>query len=228
MSHYEENYGDGFSNTPDATNNMIRGTIIKCVDGFWTYGESRTALMAGTSHVALDMADALVRWDDKVKTTVPREPGKPMPKPPWGANDTVIGLDGEPQPAWQQERYLYTMDPTDASLFTYVAGAASAIGVIGQLADQICRMRQLRRDPRLLALFEYGSAPMKTKFGLKRKPALLIKGWLGGNTPLVGGNNTPPQLGHNDNGPSLVEKVQKKIDAITRRDRDDMNDDNPY
>ena len=227
MTNYTENGGDGFSNPPDTPGNMIRGTIIKCVDGFWTYGESRTAFLAGTCHVALDVADALVRWDDKKKTVVPREPGQPMPQPPWGASDTTIGLDGKPEPAWKQERYLYTMDPADAALFTYIAGAASAIGVVGQLCDQIRRMRQLRQDPHIIPLFEYGNAPMKTDYGLKRKPAFLVKSWLGGNggNTLLG-NNTPLI----ENKPPLVEKVQEKIDAIKRQSRrdDDMNDKTPF
>ena len=116
--------GDGFDDI-DVSNRLIQGTILRCVDGHWS-DRDKTPIPPDKTLVVLGTATALQHWHNGMPTeTIVKHPGAALPdvaelnaKIP--ESQWEEGLDGDPRPPWVKQFIVYLLDPTDASVFTYV------------------------------------------------------------------------------------------------------------
>src|SRR5947207_454092 len=102
---------DGFDNDQE-NNRLIRGGIVRCVDGNWTDSDGNP-VPSHSRMIAWATTDALQRWNNKVPVeTIMKEPGKPLPDVD-ELNDAIPqkewekGIDGKPRPPWGRQVVVY-------------------------------------------------------------------------------------------------------------------------
>jgi hypothetical protein len=178
------NAGDGWNDAAaDYADNVLRGTLIKCTDGFWLVGRDGTPLKADTRLVALGTVAAWVKWQgNKPAEYRVRKPGERLPdRKELGDLDETqweAGPDDKPRDPWQETRFVHFVDPATAEAFTYSTSSWAGRNAVIALGDQITRMRIAR--PGAAPVVEFTSGPHMTKYGPKRKPVLKVVGWVGG------------------------------------------------
>jgi hypothetical protein len=175
------NIADGFDDNPDATERLIQGTIVACVDGVWS-AKDGTSLSPGAQYVVLSTAEALQRWEGQQPVeTILKKPGQPLPdvdelnakipKKRWEK-----GQDGEPRAPWAHQYVAYLLNPKNASVYTFINRTVGARIAVERLKDRVRMMRALRGE-RVCPIVELSAMPMQTKFGLKQRPNFLIHDW---------------------------------------------------
>jgi hypothetical protein len=185
-------YDDGW-NDVDTDDRVIRGALVKCVDGHWS---TKDGTAPPKQLLALATATVMQLWQDKMPVeTIVKRPGQPwmdidelnakVPKENW-----EIGLDGEPRPPWQKQFIVYLLDPNSAAKFTFANGTIGARIAVTNLKDQVKWMRAMRGD-HVVPLVELTNKPMKTKHGQKLRPDFKVIEWrdLGGTQiapPIIG------------------------------------------
>jgi hypothetical protein len=181
MSNDLTTVNDGWEDAAnEASENIVRGTLLKFADWRWTAGKESRVMPEGTRLLALATAAAWVRWEDgKPSEYRVRETGKRMPDRE-ELTDTdeerwPRGPDGEPRDPWQNTRFAYLVDPTTAEAYTFSTSSWGGRQAVLNLADAIVRMRT--RHPRAVPVVELQAAAMKTKFGGKSKPVFGIVEW---------------------------------------------------
>jgi hypothetical protein len=159
---------DGFDlyDEPDAR--LVQGTIAKFADGKWTIDGNP---WPGTALVAVDCLRVIQRWKDQKPIEVIREPlpdleqlNKSVPVQEW-----ELDLNGQPRPPYQLYLAIYGLDLKSMARFTIINSTIGLRIAFGHLVDSV-RMARRVRGNHVLAVFKLGSAPMKTRFGLKQRP----------------------------------------------------------
>jgi hypothetical protein len=185
---------------------LIRGTIIRCVDGKWA---DSSGLQPPDNLIALGTTQALQCWQGgKPTDTVMARADKPLPdvselnsqvpEAEWEA-----GLDGKPRAPWVLQHVAYFVDPVSMETFTYLNGTFGAKLAVEKLQDCVANMQRLRGG-NVLPIVKLESRPMKTRFGTKQRPEFKIVEWRqvgdnGGNIKAiehqpVGKPVTPPTV----------------------------------
>jgi hypothetical protein len=164
----------------EASERMIRGTLLKFADWRWTTGKEATPVADGTKLVALATVAMWVRWESgKPAEYRMRESGRRLPdREELGHNDESQwdkDLSGEPQDPWRNTRLVYLVDPNTAAAFTFSTSSWGGRGAVSDLGDQIARMRSVHADA--VPIVELRSAEMPTKYGRKSKPMFKIVEW---------------------------------------------------
>ena len=164
----------------EASERMIRGTLLKFADWRWTTGKEATPVADGTKLVALATVAMWVRWEDKKPAEYRmREPGRRLPdREELGHTDRSQwdkDLSGEPQDPWRNTRLVYLVDPSTAAAFTFSTSSWGGRGAVSDLGDQIARMRSVHPDA--VPIVELRAAKMPTKRGPKSKPVFKVVGW---------------------------------------------------
>ena len=164
----------------EASERMIRGTLLKFADWRWTTGKEATPVADGTKLVALATVAMWVRWEDKKPAEYRmREPGRRLPdREELGHTDESQwdkDLSGEPQDPWRNTRLVYLVDPSTAAAFTFSTSSWGGRGAVSDLGDQIARMRSVHADA--VPVVELRAAEMPTKYGRKSKPVFKIVEW---------------------------------------------------
>jgi hypothetical protein len=164
----------------EASERMIRGTLLKFADWRWTTGKEATPVADGTKLVALATAAMWVRWKDgKPAEYRMREPGRRLPdRDELGHDDESQwdkDLSGELQDPWRNTRLVYLVDPASAAAFTFSTSSWGGRGAVSDLGDQIARMRSVHADA--VPIVELRAAEMPTKYGRKSKPVFKIVEW---------------------------------------------------
>jgi hypothetical protein len=164
----------------EASERMIRGTLLKFADWRWTTGKEAAPVEDGTQLVALATSAMWVRWEDgKPAEYRMREPGRRLPD-----RDELAHLDeslweegpgGEPQDPWRNTRLVYLVDPRTAEAFTFSTASWGGRSAVTDLGDQIVRMRSVHPDA--VPIVELRAAEMPTKYGRKSKPMFKIVEW---------------------------------------------------
>ena len=178
---------DGWNDAADeASERILRGTLLKFADWRWTAGQDARPMPEGKRLVAVGTAAAWVRWSGgKPGEHRVRRPGEQMAaRKELGDTDEAFwekGPDGKPRDPWQNTRYVYFVDPDTAEAYTFSTSSSGGRGAVSDLGDQIHRKRFSKRG--VVPLVELGAAPMKTKFGNKSKPLLKVIEWIGGASP---------------------------------------------
>jgi hypothetical protein len=158
----------------DYSNRLIRGTILRCVDGHWSARDG-TVVTADMQFLAIGTARALQRWQDGMPSDVIiKELGKPLPDVdelnaaiPQDTWDD--GLDSRPRAPWQRVWVCYLISLRDGALFTFINSTAGAKIAVNQLDDRLQVMQTLR-GAGVVPVVTLSSAPMKTQFGQKIRP----------------------------------------------------------
>ena len=164
----------------EASERMIRGTLLKFADWRWTTGKEATPVADGTKLVALATVAMWVRWESgKPAEYRMRESGRRLPdREELGHNDESQwdkDLSGEPQDPWRNTRLVYLVDPSTAAAFTFSTSSWGGRGAVSDLGDQIARMRYVHADA--VPIVELRAAEMPTKYGRKSKPVFKIVEW---------------------------------------------------
>ena len=178
----------------EASQRVIRGSLLKFADWKWTLGKEATPVAEGARLVALACTAGWVRWQGgKPVQYLMREPGKRLPdREDLGDNNAgawELGPDEQPRDPWQFTRFVYLVNEKSAEQLTFSTSSWGGCDAVVMLADQIGRMRTAH--PGAVPIIELHSAPMTTKFGRKSKPLFRVACWHGG---AVGEPEPPKQL----------------------------------
>jgi hypothetical protein len=171
-------YDDGW-NDIDATERVIQGDLIKCVDGNWT---AKDGTSVPKRLLALATITMVQLWKDKTPVqTIVKRPGQPWPNiddlnAEIPQDEWELGLDGKLRPPWQRQFAIYFLDPETAANYTFANGTTGASIAVANLKDAIKWQRAIRGD-HVLPLVELSNKPMKTKFGSKLRPHFQIVEW---------------------------------------------------
>jgi hypothetical protein len=162
---------------------VLRGDLLKFSDGHWLVGREGLPVDKERKLVAVGCAAAWVRWaGGKPDKYIVRQPGVPFPeREELGDLEESAwepGPDDKPRDPWQTTRFVHLVDPHDASAYTFSTTSWGGRGAVIDLADAIQRYRSARPGASPVVMLE--AAPMKTKFGTKRKPVFKIVDWVGG------------------------------------------------
>ena len=164
----------------EASERMIRGTLLKFADWRWTTGKEATPVADGTKLVAMATVAMWVRWESgKPAEYRMRESGRRLPdREELGHNDESQwdkDLSGEPQDPWRNTRLVYLVDPQTAAAFTFSTSSWGGRSAVVDLGDQIARMRSVHADA--VPIVELRAVEMPTKYGRKSKPMFKIVEW---------------------------------------------------
>src|SRR5262245_37440772 len=176
--------------TIDTTERLIHGSILKCIDGRWSVHDTKAEMPTGTRMLALHTTRALQRWENQepVETIVERpdealpdveELNAAIPQSQW-----EMDLNGQPRPPWQKQYVIYLLDPSTASLYTFLNSTVGARIAWEKLRERVTWMRALRGAD-VFPLVALDSLPMKTKMGVKQRPDFTVIDWreFGGSAP---------------------------------------------
>jgi hypothetical protein len=182
-------------NGDDDQQNIIQGTISRCVDGHWS---DRDKLPIPSKLLALATTQAVQRFREGERPlTITKRPlpdvaklNAEIPEDEW-----ELGIDGKPRPPWVLQYVVYLLDPNDASPYTFINHTTGAAIAVEQLSDRI-RLMRLMRGSNVVPLVLLDSKPMKTKFGTKQRPEFKVAEWreLGGGGEIE--QQATPQLEH--------------------------------
>ena len=204
---------DGYGDALDA-DRVIQGVIIKCVDGHWSDRDG-VAFPPDTKMLAISTAICLQCWKDgQPVETIVKQPNQPLPD--IGALNAKIpetewelGLNNAPKPPWELCFVVHLVDPTDASIYTYINSTFGARIAFDRLKSKVNTMRQLRGEL-VVPLVKLDSKPMKTKWGTKQRPDFKIVDWRqlggGGGGNISGGGGGPKQI---TSGSEALPKVEE-------------------
>jgi hypothetical protein len=173
--------GDGFADTDDGGDRLIRGVILKCVDGTWSDREG-TEYPIGTPMIVFGVAEALQYWRDQTVTeTIVKIPGQSLPdladlNGSIPKNEWEIGLNDEPRPPWQHAYLIYLLNPQDGAVFTLINSTIGMHICFDRIKDKVRYMRAIRGE-RVCPVVRLDSKPMKTAYGVKKRPELTIIEW---------------------------------------------------
>jgi hypothetical protein len=174
------NQSDGFDDTGN-DGRVIQGKKLKCIDGNWSTADN-TPLP--NVLLALSAAHHLQCWKENAVVDTIREHPLPDPKDlnaqiPREEWDT--GLDGNPRPPWQHAFIVYLLDPTDATVYTYINSTVGASMAYENLKSRVVMMRKMR-GVSVYPIVTLGKATFPSKVGLKLRPEFVIVDWreLGG------------------------------------------------
>jgi hypothetical protein len=143
-----------------------------------------------------------------------REPGRRLPdRDELGYTDETEwedGPSGDSQDPWRNTRWVYLVDPVTAEAFTFTISSWGGRGAVGDLGDQISRMRSVHPDA--VPIVELRAAEMPTRFGRKSKPLFKVVSWRSADT----------------NKPVPVEKQITAKQASDEVYRHEMDDEIPF
>ena len=182
--------GDGFGGSVTSSGNLNKGTLLKWTDsGGWI---DRDGCTPPDNLLVLAIDTALQRWQGN-KPTVMRD--KPLPDPESlnvaiPKHEWEEGIDGKPRPPWAHVVVVYLVNPLTGEIYTYVSATTGAHIAHDQLREAVITMRALRGQ-RVMPVVNLSEKPMKSQFGMRKRPAFAIVGWKspGGDD---GGSAVPP------------------------------------
>jgi hypothetical protein len=208
---------DGFEGANGKGEKLIRGVIVRCVEGIWKDADG-TLIPQEKKLVAWATNEALQRWEDKRPVeTIVKCPGVPLPdlddlnaKIP--QKEWEPGIDGKPRPPWVRQGIVYLLDPHDGSEFTFISGTIGAAIAIERLKDKTKNLRMLRGD-HCAAVVTLGNKLMTTKFGSKLRPEFVIQEWRTLGTPQVPAQPVAAieHIGSKVEEPSLSEELNDAL-----------------
>jgi hypothetical protein len=118
---------------------------------------------------------------------------KPLPDPAQ-LNSTIpiaeweLGIDNTPRPPWTHVVVVYLVNLATGELFTYTSATTGAHFAYDALNEAVITMRALR-GTRVMPVVNLSERPMKTKYGMTRRPHFEIISW---KTP--GEDSTPASI----------------------------------
>jgi hypothetical protein len=201
---------DGFDDTGDTSNRVIKGGLLKCIDGIWTVDGLPAPKVP---LLALSTGTILQNWaNQKPIEMIWKRPGQPfpdvddlnaaVPQSEWEESP----IDGNPKPPWQLQLVVYLLAEEITERYTFASGTYGAKIAVSDLKTKVSYKRFMCGQC-VLPLVELSSRAMKTKFGQKQRPSFAIVGWrdAGGNAPqITSGLQEPKEL-------TLQEQTQDEV-----------------
>jgi hypothetical protein len=186
---------DGFYGSPNS-GRLLKGTLIKWADT--THWVDRDGLTPPSPLLVVAINEILQRWKDG-KAEIINE--KPLPDPA-RLNSTIPiaewerGIDNTPRPPWAHVVVVYFVSLATGEFFTHASATTGAHIAYDALKEAVVTMRALR-GARVMPIVNLSERPMKTKFGMKRRPHFEIIGWKtpGDDSKAVPVKPMPPQSG---------------------------------
>jgi hypothetical protein len=166
---------DGFHGSPNS-GRLLKGSYLKWTDA--NHWIDRDGLAPPSPLLVIAIDEALQRWKDN-KADVIRD--KPLPDPE-ELNSTIPtsewerGNDGQLRKPWAHVVIVYLVNPTTGEIYTYTAPTIGAHIAYDTLNEAVTTMRVLR-GTRVLPVVSLSERPMKTNFGMRRRPHFEIIGW---------------------------------------------------
>ncbi len=180
-------HDDGYAAAAvEADRHLIKGQIIKFVDGKWTLNKQPIAKEA--QYIPIKLTMCWVRWENNrpAEHVWPRSSGFLPSREALSKADEVdwpIGLDDKPKDPWQNTRLIYLTDLQTAETHTFTNSTAGIRHCYSSLARAVATMR--KAHPLALPIVELDAVPMKTKIGTKLRPHLKIVSWKQVSSPEV-------------------------------------------
>jgi hypothetical protein len=174
---------------------LLRGTSIKWNDtAHWA---DRDGLTPPSPLLVIAINEILQKWKDG-KAEIINE--KPLPDAAQ-LNGTIPiaewerGIDNTPRPPWAHVVVVYLVNFTTGEFFTYASATTGGHIAYDALKEAVITMRALR-GTRVMPVVNLSERPMKTKFGMKRRPHFEIVGWKtpGDDSNAVPVKPMPPQI----------------------------------
>ena len=193
--------GDGFEGYSDRVEGddspqqqgLIRGSLVK----FGNSAEWETRDGEVVDHdvklIVTDIIRAVVKWgaDKKPEQTTIIPPGQPFPDVE--AMNAAIPKDqwrqgpAGPQGPFQTQQLVVMLNPRNMEHFTFATSAIGGFIAVRDLVDKVKAMRRYRGP--VSPIITLGDAPMRTRFGERRRPHFNIVDWVhmdvGGESPLT-------------------------------------------
>jgi hypothetical protein len=185
---------DGFHGSLNS-GRLLKGTFLKWNDtAHWL---DRDGLTPPSPLLVIGINEILQKWKDG-KAEIINE--KPLPDPAQ-LNSTIPiaewerGIDNTPRPPWAHVVVVYSVNLATGEFFTYAAATTGAHIAYDALKEAVVTMRALR-GTRVMPIVHLSERPMKTKFGMKRRPHFEIIGWKtpGDDSKAVPVKPMPPQI----------------------------------
>jgi hypothetical protein len=162
----------------EAESTLIRGQLIKFVDGVWSLNKAPIA--KGELFVPTKLSMFWVRWENQkpVEHIGPKPNGYLPSRESLGDSDEKawpLGLGGDPKDPWQNTRYVYLTNLRTAETSTFTNSTAGIRACYKLLGEAVGTMR--KAHPHAFPVVELDSAPMPTSFGTKLRPHFKIVDW---------------------------------------------------
>ena len=167
---------------------LIKGVLLKCVDGAWRDGEG---CVPSGALIAVGLTHGLQCWKDQDLLDEISEEDGPLPdvdelnalvpKAEWG-----LGLNDKPRPPWQFNWVVYLFNPETADAYTYLNSTRGAQIAYERLETKFAMMRRLRGN--VVPIVRLDNRPMKTSYGPKLRPEFTVLEW----RDIGGGSRLPP------------------------------------
>jgi hypothetical protein len=181
MSNNLQNYSDdGFGRAAQESTSVIRGTFLKFLDSRWLAGNPGALVSERREFAVQSVAIGWVHWADGKPDRYEMAKGASRKKDreelgDLDENEWELDKEGKPRDPWQDTMFLYLLDPQTAEAFTFSTSTFGGRSAVVELSEQIMRMRQARPGATPIVTLFY--APMKTKLGMKSKPAFNVVRW---------------------------------------------------
>ena len=143
-----------------------------------------TADAEDDTYAVLDAKAVWVRWGADKKPAKQRvtQPGEHHPErhelPDNDEDEWPLGLDGDPEDPWKDNRYVSLINTVTAAELTFVTDTYGGRSAVSDLKKQISTMR--RAHPGAIPIVKLSNTLMPTRFGQKQRPELKVVGWRGG------------------------------------------------
>jgi hypothetical protein len=187
-------HDDGFHGSLNS-GRLLKGTGVKWTDTeHWMGRDGRTP---PSPLLVIAINEILQRWKDG-KAEIINE--KPLPDPAQ-LNSTIPtaewehGNDNTPRPPWAHVVVVYFVNLATGEFFTYAAATSGGHIAYDAFKEAVITMRALR-GARVMPIVNLSERPMKTKFGMKRRPHFEIIAWKtpGDHSKAVPVKPMPPQI----------------------------------
>jgi hypothetical protein len=193
-AHEPEPEDDGFYGSLNS-GRLIKGTFLKWNDT--AHWHDRDGLTPPSPLLVIAINELLQMWKNG-KAEIISE--RPLPDPGMlnaaiPVSEWEIGLDNKPQKPWNHTIVIYFVNLATGEFFTYASPTTGAHIAYDALKEAVVVMRALR-GIRVMPIVNLGERPMKTKFGMKRRPHLEITSWKtpGDDAKAVPAKPAAPQL----------------------------------
>ena len=175
LATYEEP-DDGFHRGSLTTGSLNKGTYLKWTDsGGWI---DRDGLTPPPGLLVLAVDTALQKWKDSRPEVIrdkplpdPEKLNASIPKTQWEK-----GIDGQLRKPWSHIVIVYFVNPSTGEIYTYTSPTTGAHIAFDALCEAVVTMRALRGQ-RVMPVVNLSDRPMKTNFGMRKRPHFEIIGW---------------------------------------------------
>ena len=154
---------------------LLKGSYLKWTDA--AHWVDRDGLTPPSPLLVIAINEVLQKWKDN-KVEVIRD--KPLPNPEQLNSAIPESLwerfNGKPRKPWAHVVVVYLVDLATGQFYTYASPTTGAHIAYDALKEAVVVMRALRGS-RVMPIVNLSERPMKTSFGMRRRPHFEIIGW---------------------------------------------------